>query len=275
MSLSGVSSAGSLGKHHHKACKANRKVGLFFEPETGEKMNGLKYHRILLKLSGEALAGDEGFGIDPRRALDIANRVRVVREMGVDVAIVIGGGNLWRGRVGLNQGMDQATADYMGMLATVMNAMALMDALESLDVVVRVQSAIEMRSVAEPYIRRRAIRHLEKGRVVIFGGGTGNPYFTTDTAAALRATEISADVLIKATKVDGIYDSDPKLNANAKRFDKISYLDAISQRLQVMDTTALTLCMENKLPILVLNLWDESALSRALHGQPVGTLVDE
>jgi uridylate kinase len=238
-------------------------------------MDGLKYHRILLKLSGEALAGDEGFGIDPRRALDIANRVRLVREMGVDVAIVIGGGNLWRGRVGLNQGMDQATADYMGMLATVMNAMALMDALESLDVVVRVQSAIEMRSVAEPYIRRRAIRHLEKGRVVIFGGGTGNPYFTTDTAAALRATEISADVLIKATKVDGVYDSDPKLNPNAKRFDKITYLDAISQRLQVMDTTALTLCMENKLPILVLNLWDESALGRALHGQPVGTLVDD
>ncbi len=238
-------------------------------------MDGLKYHRILLKLSGEALAGDEGFGIDPRRALDIANRVRLVREMGVDVAIVIGGGNLWRGRVGLNQGMDQATADYMGMLATVMNAMALMDALESLDVVVRVQSAIEMRSVAEPYIRRRAIRHLEKGRVVIFGGGTGNPYFTTDTAAALRATEISADVLIKATKVDGVYDSDPKLNPNAKRFDKITYLDAISQRLQVMDTTALTLCMENKLPILVLNLWDESALGRALHGQPIGTLVDD
>jgi uridylate kinase len=238
-------------------------------------MDGLKYHRILLKLSGEALAGDEGFGIDPRRALDIANRVRLVREMGVDVAIVIGGGNLWRGRVGLNQGMDQATADYMGMLATVMNAMALMDALESLDVVVRVQSAIEMRSVAEPYIRRRAIRHLEKGRVVIFGGGTGNPYFTTDTAAALRATEISADVLIKATKVDGVYASDPKLNPNAKRFDKITYLDAISQRLQVMDTTALTLCMENKLPILVLNLWDESALGRALHGQPVGTLVDD
>jgi len=236
-------------------------------------VNDLKYHRILLKLSGESLAGDQGFGIDPQRALDIARRVRKIRELGVDVAIVIGAGNLWRGRVGLNQGMDQATADYMGMLATVMNALALMDALESLDVVTRVQSAIEMRSVAEPYIRRRAIRHLEKGRVVIFGGGTGNPYFTTDTAAALRATEISADVLIKATKVDGVYDSDPKENPEAKRFDQISYLDAISMRLKVMDSTALTLCMENKLPILVLNLWDEAALASALHGQHVGTLI--
>jgi uridylate kinase len=238
-------------------------------------MNGLKYHRILLKLSGESLAGDDGFGIDPTRALDIAKRVRNVRELGVDVAIVIGAGNLWRGRVGLNSGMDQATADYMGMLATVMNALALMDALESLNVVTRVQSAIEMRSVAEPYIRRRAIRHLEKGRVVIFGGGTGNPYFTTDTAAALRATEIGADVLIKATKVDGVYDSDPKRNPQAKKFDKISYIQAINLRLQVRDTTALTLCMENKLPILVVNLWDEAALSSALAGVPIGTLVDD
>lgn len=238
-------------------------------------MNGLKYHRILLKLSGEALAGDDGFGIDPTRAIDIAKRVRNVRELGVDVAIVIGAGNLWRGRVGLNRGMDQATADYMGMLATVMNALALMDALEGLDVVTRVQSAIEMRSVAEPYIRRRAIRHLEKGRVVIFGGGTGNPYFTTDTAAALRATEIGAEVLIKATKVDGVYDSDPMRNPNAKKFDKISYIEAINLRLQVMDTTALTLCMENKLPILVLNLWDEASLACALKGEPTGTLVDE
>ena len=179
-------------------------------------MEDLKYHRILLKLSGEALAGDEGFGIDPQCALDIAKRVRDVREMGVDVAIVIGAGNLWRGRVGLNRGMDQATADYMGMLATVMNALALMDALENLGVVTRVQSAIEMHTVAEPFIRRRAIRHLEKGRVVILGGGTGNPYFTTDTAAALRATELGCDVLIKATKVDGVYDSDPKKNPDAQ-----------------------------------------------------------
>jgi uridylate kinase len=238
-------------------------------------MDGLKYHRILLKLSGEALAGEDGFGIDPQRAHDIAERVRYVREMGVDVAIVIGAGNLWRGRVGQNRGMDPATADYMGMLATVMNALALMDALENLGVFTRVQSAIEMHMVAEPFIRRRAIRHLEKGRVVILGGGTGNPYFTTDTAAALRATELCCDVLIKATKVDGVYDSDPKDNPDAKRFDTISYMDAISQRLKVMDGTALTLCMENKMPILVLNLWDETALQRALCGEHVGTLVSE
>jgi uridylate kinase len=238
-------------------------------------MDSLKYHRILLKLSGEALASDSGSGIDPSCANDIARRVREVREMGVDVAIVIGAGNLWRGRVGLNQGMDQATADYMGMLATVMNALALMDALESQGVVTRVQSAISMQAVAEPFIRRRAIRHLEKGRVVILGGGTGNPYFTTDTAAALRATELDCDVLIKATKVDGVYDSDPKKNVNARRFDYITYMDALSQRLQVMDSTALSLCMDNKMPILVLNLFDETALPRALKGEAVGTLVGE
>ena len=238
-------------------------------------MDGLKYHRILLKLSGEALAGASGSGIDPQCALDIARRVRQVREMGVDVAIVIGAGNLWRGRVGLNQGMDQATADYMGMLATVMNALALMDALESLNVVTRVQSAIEMHSVAEPFIRRRAIRHLEKGRVVILGGGTGNPFFTTDTAAALRANELGCDVLIKATKVDGVYDSDPKKNPDAILFDHISYMDALSQRLQVMDSTALSLCMDNKMPIVVLNLFDETALTRVLMGEQVGTLVSE
>jgi uridylate kinase len=238
-------------------------------------MDGLKYHRILLKLSGEALASDDGAGIDPACANDIARRVKEVRELGVDVAIVIGAGNLWRGRVGLNQGMDQATADYMGMLATVMNALALMDALESQGVVTRVQSAISMQAVAEPFIRRRAIRHLEKGRVVILGGGTGNPFFTTDTAAALRANELGCDVLIKATKVDGVYDSDPKKNPAARRFDYISYMDALSQRLQVMDSTALSLCMDNKLPILVLNLFDETALPRALMGEQVGTLVGE
>jgi uridylate kinase len=199
--------------------------------------------------------------------------VREVREMGVDVAIVIGAGNLWRGRVGLELGMDRATADYMGMLATVINALALMDAFESVGVITRVQSAIEMHSVAEPYIRRRAIRHLEKGRVVIFGGGTGNPYFSTDTAAALRAMEICADVLIKATKVDGIYDSDPKINPEAVRFDHLTYIDTLNKRLGVMDSTAISLCMENKLPILVLNLWDEHALKRALVGEQVGTLV--
>ncbi len=236
-------------------------------------MESLKFHRILLKLSGEALSGDSGNGIDPNRARDIALRVKEVREMGVDVAIVIGAGNLWRGRVGLELGMDRATADYMGMLATVMNALALMDSLEGLGVWTRVQSAIEMRSVAEPYIRRRAIRHLEKGRVVIFGGGTGNPYFSTDTAAALRAMEIGADVLIKATKVDGVYDSDPKKNPEAVKFDDLTYIDTLNRRLEVMDSTAISLCMENKLPILVLNLWDNAALRMALLGQKVGTLV--
>jgi len=233
----------------------------------------LKYKRILLKLSGETLAGEDGFGIDPLRATNIAERVKQVRKMGVDVAIVIGAGNLWRGSSGLDAGMDRATADYMGMLATVMNALALMDAFERIDVVTRVQSAIEMRSVAEPYIRRRAIRHLEKGRVVIFGGGTGNPYFSTDTAAALRAMEIDADVLIKATKVDGIYDMDPKNHADAVKFDHLSYIDTLNRRLEVMDSTAISLCMENNLPILVLNLWDNEALTKALLGEPVGTLV--
>lgn len=239
------------------------------------KDNGLKYKRIMLKISGEAIAGDDGFGIDPVKATHIAERVKKVHAMDVDVAIVIGAGNLWRGKRGLNAGMDRATADYMGMLATVMNGLALMDAFERVDVVTRVQSAIEMRSVAEPYIRRRAIRHLEKGRVVIFGGGTGNPYFSTDTAAALRAMEIDADVLIKATKVDGVYDKDPVKHPGAKKFDHLSYIDTLNLRLAVMDSTAVSLCMENKLPILVLNLWDEEALPKALKGEQVGTLVDD
>jgi uridylate kinase len=231
------------------------------------------YELIMLKLSGEALAGPEGFGINAQRAREIAQRVKNVRDMGVGVGIVIGAGNLWRGKIGLDMGMDQSTADYMGMLGTVMNALALMDALEKLNVETRVQSAIDMRAVAEPYIRRRAIRHLEKGRVVIFGGGTGNPFFSTDTAAALRATEIGADVLIKATKVDGVYDSDPNTNPNAKRFDRISYIEALSLRLAVMDSTAISLCMENKMPILVLNLWDDDALPKAIEGEKIGTLV--
>ncbi len=236
-------------------------------------MESLKYHRVLLKLSGEALGTRQGVGIDPHEAANIAERVREVRELGVDVAIVIGGGNLWRGRDGMELGMDQATADYMGMVATVMNALALMDALERIDVVTRVQSAIEMRAVAEPYIRRRAIRHLEKGRVVIFGGGTGNPYFSTDTAAALRAMEIGANIVIKATKVDGVYDSDPKRNPDAKKFEHLTYIDLLNRRLEVMDSTAVSLCMENKLPILVLNLWDPDSLRKALVGEPVGTLI--
>jgi len=236
-------------------------------------MKPLKYHRILLKLSGEALGNDDGEGISAKQAQNIARRVKEVREMGVDVAIVIGGGNLWRGRVGQEMGMDQATADYMGMLATVINALALMDALEKEGVLTRVMSAIEMRSVAEPYIRRRAIRHLEKGRVVIFGGGTGNPFFSTDTAAALRAREIGAEVVIKATKVDGVYDSDPKLNKGAKKFEHLTYIETINLKLGVMDSNAVVLCMEHELPILVLNLWDETALKRSLVGEHVGTLV--
>jgi uridylate kinase len=236
-------------------------------------MQQLKYHRILLKLSGESLTGPSGSGIDAAQAIEIARRLKEVRELGVDVAVVIGAGNLWRGKVGLEMGMDQATADYMGMLGTVMNALALMDALEHQGVVTRVMTSIEMKTVAEPYIRRRAIRHLEKGRVVIFGGGTGNPYFSTDTAAALRAMEMEADVLIKATKVDGIYDCDPKQNAKAEKFDELSYIDFINLRLGVMDTTAVTMCMEHKLLIHVLNLWDESALKKALFGEKVGTII--
>ena len=235
----------------------------------------LKYRRILLKLSGESLAGPQGFGIDPQRAEAIAERVREVRNLEVDVAVVIGAGNLWRGRTGINRGMDRATADYMGMLATVMNALALMDAMERLGMVTRVQSAVEMHAVAEPYIRRRAIRHLEKGRVVILWGGTGNPYFSTDTAAALRAMEIGAQVLIKATKVDGVYDRDPMLDSSAVRFERLTYMETINRRLEVMDSTAISLCMDNHLPILVLNLWQPNALREALFGGKVGTLVSD
>jgi len=238
-------------------------------------MTQFKYKRILLKLSGEALGGKSGFGIDVDEAESIAKRIKEVYDTGLEVAVVIGAGNLWRGKQGLDRGMDRSTADYMGMLATVMNAMALMDALEREGVITRVMSAIEMRAIAEPYIRRRATRHLEKGRVVIFGAGTGNPFFSTDTAAALRATEIEADVVIKATKVDGVYDSDPKKNPNAKKFDELTYIDVINRRLEVMDSTAITHCMENKIPILVVNLWDPHALLSALRGEPVGTLVHE
>ena len=236
-------------------------------------MTALKYKRILLKLSGESLGSENGYGINVSEAEAIAGRVQKVTEMGVEVAIVIGAGNIWRGKQGLDRGMDRATADYMGMLATVMNSLVLMDALERINVYTRVMSAIEMRAIAEPYIRRRAIRHLEKKRVVIFGAGTGNPFFSTDTAAALRATEIDADVVIKATKVDGVYDSDPKKNPNAVKFDELTYIDVLNRRLAAMDSTAITHCMENKIPILVLNLWDQTALTNALLGQKVGTLV--
>jgi uridylate kinase len=236
-------------------------------------MAELKYKRILLKLSGEALGSEGGLGINVTEAEVIASRVKEVHDMGVQVALVIGAGNLWRGKQGLARGMDRATADYMGMLGTVMNALIVMDALERAGVYTRVMSAIEMRAIAEPYIRRRAIRHLEKGRVVIFSAGTGNPYFSTDTAAALRATEIGADVVIKATKVDGVYDADPKKNPEATMFQHMTHLDFLNRRLTVMDSTAVTLSMENNLPILVLNFWDNHALLAALRGETIGTLV--
>ncbi len=232
-----------------------------------------KYKRVLLKLSGEALASPSGYGVDVSEAESIALQIKKITEMGVEVAVVIGAGNLWRGKQGLDRGMDRATADYMGMLATVMNAMALMDALERDGIITRVQTALEMRTIAEPYIRRRAIRHLEKGRVVILAAGTGNPYFSTDTAAALRSMEIGAEVLIKATKVDGVYDSDPKLNPDAVKFDRLSYMDVMNRRLNVMDLTAISLCMDNEMPIMVLNMWDQAAIEAALMGEHVGTLV--
>jgi uridylate kinase len=232
-----------------------------------------KYKRILLKLGGEALASPGGFGISPHMAEEVAAKVSAVRDLELEVAIVLGAGNIWRGKDGLVHGMDRATADHMGMLATVMNAPALADALERMGITTRVQTAIEMRAFAEPYIRLRAIRHLEKGRVVIIGGGTGNPYFTTDTAAALRAMEIDADLLIKATKVDGVYSEDPHENPDAERFDHLNYMQALEMRVGVMDATAISLCMENDLPILVLNLWQPHSLERAVKGESIGTLV--
>ena len=231
------------------------------------------YRRVLLKLSGEALMGEQQFGIDPAVTSQIAKDIFEIQQMGVQTGIVIGGGNLFRGLAASARGMDRATADYMGMLATVINALALQDALEQQNVVTRVVTAIEMRSVAEPFIRRRAIRHLEKGRVVVFGGGTGNPYFSTDTAAALRAMEIKADVILKATKVDGIYDADPMVKTDATRFDRISYQQVLEQGLKVMDATAISLCMDNRLPIVVFNLRTPGNIKRAITGEPIGSLV--
>lgn len=236
-------------------------------------MGNSRYERILLKVGGEALAGPDGFGIDPARAAEVAKIVKGVYDLGVQVALVIGAGNLWRGSVGIDHGMERSTADHMGMIATVMNALALQDALERVGIVTRVQTAIEMRSIAEPYIRLRAIRHLDKGRVVVIGGGTGNPYFTTDTAGALRAMEIGADVLIKATKVDAIYDDDPEKNPGARRYKQISYIDFLNSRLRVMDSTAVSLCMENNMPIVVLNFWQEDSVRRLMMGESVGTMV--
>jgi uridylate kinase len=234
---------------------------------------GLKYRRVLLKLSGEALMGDREYGIDPFFIDELAEEIKSVYEIGAEIAIVIGGGNIFRGVKGSSIGMDRATADYMGMLATVMNALALQDILEKKEVPTRVMSAIEMRQIAEPYIRRRAIRHLEKGRIVIFAAGTGSPFFTTDTTGALRAAEIKADVLLKATKVNGIYDKDPVKYSDAKLLKEITYLEAINKDLKVMDHTALTLCMENKLPIVVFNIKKKGNIMKILLGEPVGSIV--
>jgi uridylate kinase len=232
-----------------------------------------RFKRILLKLSGEALMGDGKYGISPKTLTTIAQDVKDCVELGIQVGITIGGGNIFRGVSGATEGMDRSSADYMGMLATVINSMALQDALEKLGVTTRVQSAIEMHQVAEPYIRRRAIRHLEKGRVVIFAAGTGNPYFTTDTAASLRAMEIHADVLLKATKVDGVYDDDPKKNPNAKKFQQLGYIDVLKRNLKVMDSTAISLCMDNDLPIVVFDLTERGNVRRVVMGEEIGTTV--
>ncbi len=231
------------------------------------------YSRVLLKLSGEVLGGETGIGIDPDAVQSMAEQICEVRDLGVQVVVVIGGGNIFRGLSGSERGIERATGDYMGMLATIINSLALQDALEKLGAPTRVQSAIAMSQIAEPFIRRRAVRHLEKGRVVIFGGGTGNPYFSTDTAAALRANEIGAEVVLKATKVDGIYDSDPKKNPNAKRFDKITYIEALQRQLKVMDSTAFSLCLDNKMPIVVFDFFKAHNMKRVVMGEKVGTLV--
>jgi uridylate kinase len=233
----------------------------------------MSYQRVLLKLSGEALMGDLGYGIDPVIVQDIAQEVAEVVNTGVQVAIVVGGGNIFRGMQASARGMDRATADYVGMLATVMNAITLQDALEQQGVATRVLSAIAMQEVAEPYIRRRAIRHLEKGRVVVFGAGSGNPFFTTDTAAALRAAEIDANAIFKATKVDGVYDSDPKVNPDAKRFNSLTYAHVLSADLRVMDSTAIALCKENNIPIIVFNIFERGNIRRVVAGEPIGTIV--
>ena len=231
------------------------------------------YKRILLKISGEILAGDADYGIDPPVIQQIAREIKEVRNLGVEVAIVIGGGNIFRGMAASSKGMDRASADYMGMLATVLNGLALQDALEKIGVFTRVQTAIEMREVAEPYIRRRAIRHLEKGRVVIFAAGTGNPFFTTDTTASLRAMEIGADVILKATKVDGIYEADPMVDKNARKFEELTYLDVLKKQLKVMDATAISLCMDHGIPIIVFNLKKKGNIKRTVLGEKVGTKV--
>lgn len=235
----------------------------------------LVYKRILLKISGEALGGDEGSGICPETMQDVASQIAEIRDLGTEIVIVVGGGNIFRGLQGSQRGIERATGDYMGMLATIINSLAIMDCLEKEGVESRVQSAISMSHICEPFIRRRAVRHLEKSRVVIFGGGTGNPYFSTDTAAALRANEIQADVILKATKVDGIYDSDPEKNPEARKYSQISYSDAIEKRLKVMDSTAFSLCQDNNMPIIVFDLFQRDNIKRVVTGDKIGTLVSE
>jgi uridylate kinase len=239
-------------------------------------MTATKYKRVLIKLSGEAFKGDTAYGIDAPTVARVASQIKQVVDMGVQVAIVVGAGNIWRGSEAAAAGIDRVTADYAGMLATMLNALALQDSLERQGVVTRTQSAIVVEQVAEPYLRRRAIRHLEKGRVVILAGGTGNPYMTTDTAAALRAIEVEADVLLMTkNNVDGVYNTDPRKDASAKKFDHLSYLEALNMRLDVMDSTALSLCLENKLPILVFDLQAERSLERVISGEPIGTLIND
>ncbi|KAB2335447.1 UMP kinase [Bacillus mesophilum] len=237
-------------------------------------MSAPKYKRVVLKLSGEALAGEQGFGINPSVIKSVAVQVKDLAELGVEVAVVVGGGNIWRGKIGEEMGMDRANADYMGMLATIMNSLALQDSLEQLGIETRVQTSIEMRQVAEPYIRRRAIRHLEKKRVVIFAAGTGNPYFSTDTTAALRAAEIEAEVILMAkNNVDGVYSADPRVDKNAKKYDELSYLDVLKEGLAVMDSTASSLCMDNNIPLIVFSIMEEGNINRAVMGEPIGTIV--
>ena len=238
-------------------------------------MSSPAFRRILLKLSGEVLAGEQGFGIDPKKATELANEVKSIYEMGVSIGLIIGAGNIFRGLQASSKGMDRVTGDYLGMLATIMNAISLQDALEKVGVETRTLSAITVSKIAEPYIRRRALRHMEKGRVVIIAGGTGNPYFTTDTAAALRATELHAEVVIKGTKVDGVYDKDPIVYSDAKRYKNISFNEVLSKNLRVMDLTAITLCKENALPIRVFNINNKGDLKRLLNGEDIGTLVME
>jgi len=237
-------------------------------------MTTARYHRIVLKLSGEALSGKQGYGIEPEVIQSVANQIKEVAELGVEIAVVVGGGNIWRGKVGSEMGMDRATADYMGMLATVMNSLALQDSLEMLGIPTRVQTSIEMRQVAEPYIRRKAIRHLEKKRVVIFAAGTGNPYFSTDTTAALRAAEIEAEVILMAkNNVDGVYSDDPKINKNAKKYDDITYMDMLNESLGVMDSTASSLCMDNDIPLIVFSIMEEGNIKRVVQGETIGTTI--